>query len=188
MGLTLLLTVSMLTGCGQKNTGSPAADLGTMPQENSMDREAAFGSFATLNLEGKAVTQDIWKNSKYTLVSVWGTYCGNCIDSMDVLEQVYQKYKDKGLNVMGIVIDAQNPDGQPNGEQVALAKDILKEKGVTYMNILSSENLNHTLMTFASAIPAYVFVDAAGNIVGTPLIGGQPYEKWVNIIEKELEL
>ena len=51
----------------------------------------------------------IIKGKKAALLSVWATNCSVCRRDLPNLEKVYKKFKDKGLLVLGVNIDA-NPD------------------------------------------------------------------------------
>ena len=42
---------------------------------------------------------------KIVLVDFWATWCPDCIREMPELRQTYEKYKDKGLAVVGISLD-----------------------------------------------------------------------------------
>lgn len=41
---------------------------------------------------------------KYTLVDYWASWCGPCIRQTAVLKELYNKYKDKGLDVLGVAV------------------------------------------------------------------------------------
>ena len=40
--------------------------------------------------------------SKALIVDIMGTWCHNCMDEAPILQQLYQEYKDKGLEVVGL--------------------------------------------------------------------------------------
>ena len=43
------------------------------------------------------------------MVTFMAAWCGPCIDELPALNRLYNKYKDKGLNLIGISIDMQGP-------------------------------------------------------------------------------
>lgn len=42
---------------------------------------------------------------KYVLIDFWGYWCGPCVHSMPVLMDLHEKYKDKGLFILGVHVD-----------------------------------------------------------------------------------
>jgi thiol-disulfide isomerase/thioredoxin len=57
-------------------------------------------------LAGAAVNTDsIVRQSKYTLVTFWATWCGSCIQKAPELEKLEKKFRKKGLSVIAISID-----------------------------------------------------------------------------------
>lgn len=56
---------------------------------------------------GNDVDKSIFTDKKLTMVNVWGTYCGACIEEMPDLQEIYTEMKNKGVNVVGIVMDGE---------------------------------------------------------------------------------
>jgi thiol-disulfide isomerase/thioredoxin len=55
---------------------------------------------------GEAALDELINNKNDTLiVSFIAAWCGPCIDELPALNNLYRKYKDQGLNVVGISID-----------------------------------------------------------------------------------
>lgn len=52
-------------------------------------------------LDGANIAQKLGQ-SKYTLLTFWGTWCQPCLQSMPNLIEIYSKYKSRGLEVLGI--------------------------------------------------------------------------------------
>ncbi len=54
----------------------------------------------------EAALDELIKNKDNTLiVSFMAAWCGPCIDELPALNNLYRKYKDRGLNLIGISID-----------------------------------------------------------------------------------
>ncbi|MDE5930478.1 MAG: TlpA family protein disulfide reductase, partial [Muribaculaceae bacterium] len=41
---------------------------------------------------------------KYVLVDFWASWCGPCVRQLPVLKDLYNQYKDKGLEVVGVAV------------------------------------------------------------------------------------
>jgi peroxiredoxin len=70
-------------------------------------------------LQGKHV---VWLN-------FWGLRCGPCVRELPVLEKLYQKYKDKGLLIIGLNADGVDADFIAKQFE---AREDLKAAGVTF--------------------------------------------------------
>lgn len=65
--------------------------------------------FAMKGHDGKTVNlEKIMKESEYTLVFFWASYCHNCEAEIPKLKNYYEKYKSKGFEVVGVSVDLQN--------------------------------------------------------------------------------
>ena len=141
-------------------------------------------NFKTLDVYGNEVDSSVFSDYKITIVDVWGTYCNPCIKAMPTLQQLFEEYGDRGLNVVGILCDAQNADGSPIPDKILLARDIMDSCGVTFGSILISGNIMQSVMPSISAIPTSFFVDSGGNIVGRMHLGGKPLPEWRGMLDE----
>jgi len=94
--------------------------------------ESAFGEekfkagdkapdFTTVDLDGNKVTLSSFNGSKAVLLNFWGLRCGACIEEMPHLNTLYNKYKDKGLVVLGVDTD---------GVDAGIVRNTMKEVGI----------------------------------------------------------
>lgn len=137
--------------------------------------------FKTKTLDGKEIDSSIFKDSKLTMVNIWATYCGPCIEEMPELQKLYEEVKDENINVIGIVSDT--PD--VNNEE--LAKKILSKKGVEFANIIPDEKIMNTILKDISGVPTTFFVDSEGNIIGDFLVGSNSKEGFKKEIQDRLK-
>lgn len=170
VSLFLVLSVSagLMAGCGT--------------QEQELVTKKPFPEFSETDMEGNAVTNDIFAEYDATIVNFWNNGCGTCIAEMPELEEMYQAFEEKNINLIGVGADS--GEGE---EQLATAKEILSEKGVTYINI-SPNPENSFYQEFIAEIPGYpttYIVDGEGNIVGAPIIGN--VKKQEDTLQKRLE-
>ncbi|WP_304487825.1 TlpA disulfide reductase family protein [Duncaniella muris] len=59
----------------------------------------------TVSYNGKEEKlSDYVKPGRFTLVDFWASWCGPCIRQTKVIKELYAKYKDKGLDVVGVAV------------------------------------------------------------------------------------
>lgn len=127
-----------------------------------------FPEFTGTDFQGNTLTNDYFKEYDATIINFWTNGCGSCIEEMPELEAYYQDFKDKNINLVGVSVSAGESDTLR-----AEAERILKEKGVTYTNIIPDINSSF-YKDFISDIKGYpitYIVDSKGNMVGAPIIG-----------------
>jgi len=118
--------------------------------------------------QANTVNNDIFKNYDATIVNFWTNGCGSCIAEMPELEEYYQQFKDKNINLIAVAASAGDSD-----EMRAGAEKILKEKGVTYTNIIPDieSSFYKDFICEITGFPITYIVDSDGYMVGAPLIG-----------------
>lgn len=145
-----------------------------------------FGAFSTVDLAENEQTEAVLKDHKLTMINVWATFCGPCINEMPDLGAINQEYQDKGLQIIGIVSDAVDMDGNPSAETISLANDIISQTGADYLHLLPSAELFQGPLSTLSVVPTTYFVDENGVQVGETYTGGRTKEKWIQIIDSLL--
>jgi thiol-disulfide isomerase/thioredoxin len=184
-----------MAGCSapsgtQEGDGTQIGDVPQDQEEQSSDSEPdSIGliSFQTQDIYGAAVNQDIFSGYTLTMVNVWGTFCGPCLEEMPDLGELQKEYEPKGVNIVGIVVDVQDENMEIIEEQRKLAGEIASGTGADYPHLLVSEEMIDAVLNRFDAIPASFFVDSDGNIVSEFYIGGRDKEAWAEIIEAALE-
>ena len=56
-----------------------------------------------------ALDEMIGARNNKVVISFMAAWCGPCIDELPVLNKLYRRYKDRGLNLVGISIDLEGP-------------------------------------------------------------------------------
>ena len=148
---------------------------------------AFFAAFESETLDGKKVTDEIFKGNKVTMVNVWGTFCGPCINEMPDLGKISEDYKDKGVRVIGVICDTYDYAKNENlPETVQSAKNIVAETGASYTHILHSASLNKAKLDTIYSVPTTYFLDEDGAIIGSEYVGARSYKQWCQIIDSML--
>jgi peroxiredoxin len=96
------------------------------------------------------------------LISFWATWCGSCIDEFSDLEDTYQMYKVRDLDL--VTVSANMPD-----EKTGVQK-MLEKKRATSRNLLFASNDTAALQTafdptWESAVPYTVLLDPNGKVL-----------------------
>lgn len=157
--------------------------------ENTEENEtkALFGSFSTIDLEENTITEDIFSEYEITMVNIWATTCPPCIKEMPELGAIQEEYKEKGVQVIGIVVDTLDRNGDISESQVSTAKDIVEATGANYTHLLPSMELYFSKLKDVSAVPETVFLDKEGVQIGKSYLGAKTGEDWKTIIDGLLQ-
>lgn len=169
------------------DTDSVSKDAEEATSAEIAESQPFFSNFTSVTVDGEDVNQDILKGNKLTMVNVWGTFCAPCIREMPDLQKISESYEDKGVKLIGMVIDTYDySKGENNKDKVAKAEEIMSQTGVKYTNILPSESLNNAKLDYIFTVPTTYFLDENGVMVGTVFEGSRSYEQWSSIIDELL--
>lgn len=173
----LVVLAFSLAGCGNADDDQDVGDLG-------QKYGTIFESFSTTDIYGNPQDESMILNSRYTLVLIWSTTCNPCIEGMPKMEALYQEYKDVGFNIMGIVVNIQDQEGNPVPATIADAVSIVEAKDVTFTNTMIPEPIMTFLYDEIQYTPTAFFVDRTGTIVSELYIGEKEYAEWSEAIEE----
>ena len=137
-------------------------------------------SFTTTDLDGNTVTSaDLFKDNEVTMVNLWGTWCHNCVDEMEELAAIHDRIKENGCGIIGIEYEE-----DPSEDTYQKARDLMKEKGTNYPNVLMPEG--NEILDMVSGFPTTFFVDREGKILSKPIVGAKvsEYEPTVEALLK----
>ena len=166
---TLLLAVTLLagalTGCGAGKTESaesagPAQ--GTAAQAAESGSAPELASFTAKTLDGADYTQADLAGADVTMINIWSTGCGPCINEMPELAAFAKTLPER------IKLITYCGDGE---EYASYAKEILDQSGFTGATLISGDGDLEKLLLSVQYTPTTVFVDGSGRLVGTAVIG-----------------
>lgn len=140
---------------------------------DSKKKDVSFPEFSAKTVEGEEISNDVFKNSKLTVVNVWGSWCGPCVQEIPELQKLSENMKDKNVNVIGIAQDA--------GSNFQEVKEVLDKSKVTYQNIIPSGTTEDFVMSL-QAFPTTFFVDSQGKIVYA-IQGSKNLEGFTQIVD-----
>ncbi|MEM1483253.1 TlpA disulfide reductase family protein [Oscillospiraceae bacterium PP1C4] len=188
IAMALMLTACSANG-GTSSSEAASSSQSTAESASSMQEsnQPSLSKFTATDLEGNEVSQEIFADADLTMINIWATFCGPCLSEMPELGEISAEYKDRGVKVVGIVMDVLNSDGTISEEMVKTAKETVEKTGAAYQHLLPSDDLIAAKLKEVSAVPETFFVDKNGNIVGKSYMGAKSKDKWIAIIEETLK-
>ena len=158
--------------------------------DTSADTEplGPFQFFTVEDIEGNEVTDEVFADADLTVINIWGTFCGPCIQEMPDLGALSQEYAEKNVQFIGLVGDAFDSQGNIDAAIVEEAKSIVAQTGADYLHLLPMNELLYNVMSQISAYPTTVFVDSEGKQVDYAYLGAADKATWAERIDAALEL
>ena len=159
------------------------------PQDTSSNAEnsTTVGKFETKGIDGKDYTEKVFSDYDLTLVNIFTTWCSPCVNEIPELEKLYEEMKEKGVGVVGVVLDTVGDDGKQDEETVKKAGVLQDKTKASYPFLIPDSTMMNGRLNGISAFPETFFVDKEGNIVGETYSGSHTLDEWKEIVEKELE-
>ncbi len=140
---------------------------------------SAQGYFTTTDVYGNVVTQEIFAQAELTVVNVWATYCGPCINEMPYLGELAEEYDSSKVQIVGIPTDVYNQ------EYLDYALSLIEQTGADYTHLLMSEELYNWGLTKIQYVPTTFFVNSEGEILDS-VVGSMSKEDWKTLIDEKL--
>lgn len=132
-------------------------------------------NFSQPDVNGKEVSLKSYRG-KYVLVDFWASWCGPCRRENPSVVAAYQKYKDKGFDVLGVSLD-DNKDKW----LAAIQKDNLTW---THVSDLKGWQNAAGKMYGVQSIPFNLLLDKDGKILAKALRGADLEAKLAELLDK----
>ena len=157
------------------------------PQDTSNAGDSTtVGKFETKGVDGKDYTEKVFSDYDLTLVNIFTTWCSPCVNEIPELEKLYEEMKDKGVGVVGVVLDTVGDDGKQDDATVKKAGVLQEKTKASYPFLIPDSTMMNGRLNGISAFPETFFVGKDGNIVGETYSGSHSLDEWKKIVEKEL--
>lgn len=114
-------------------------------------------------ISGEEVSMEKLKG-KVVVLDFWATWCGPCIAELPNMREIYQEYKDKGVEFIGVSLDA--PEDQGGLEKL---RSFVKENDLPWLHYYQGNGWESEFSRSwgINSIPAIFVVDQEGNLNST---------------------
>jgi peroxiredoxin len=109
--------------------------------------------FMLKSFDGRVVSSSDFEG-KVVLLDFWEVWCGPCVESMPKIQNLYEKFKSKGLLVYGIINDIKQLESS--------RKFVLRKPDIKFPMLVGNEDIKKSY--FIDAVPQYVLIDRKGKI------------------------
>ena len=160
----------------EPDTAAPTEKPTSKPTATPKPDIPAFSTKAINN--GNTYDNSMFSRAKVTMVNVWATTCGPCIQEMPHIQQLANNYAGRGLKVVTVLGDSETP-GCINTALAIIG-------GIQGFNLPVLRNNSSVAAAFpAGAYPTTYFIDSNGNILKV-VTTSNSYDKWCSIIDNLL--
>ena len=119
-------------------------------------------SSPVVDLEGNSISLAEYRG-KVVLLDFWAVWCGPCLGEIPRIKAVYERYHDKGFDVIGVSLD----------EDAAVLREFIKEKEIPWRQIFDGQKwAGHLAQQYGvRGIPAPFLIDREGKVISVKARG-----------------
>ena len=148
----------------QKNSNTGKALILKIESNKSTATGKPVIPFAQIGIDGTMVDVNAYKG-KVVLIDFWGSWCVPCRISHPALKELYDQYKSKGFEIIGISNEIANSNRDKKKQDIAWRKAV-KEDGLSWPQILYDPAIKDIVKEYdINGYPTKFLVDQNGKFV-----------------------
>jgi len=150
----------------ERLTAENRSSVASLPDPNNytrMKNPAEPFRFSFPDTDGKTVssTDDRFKN-RVVIVTITGSWCPNCYDEAPVLQEFYDRYRDRGLEVVALAFEYTGDAARDTKQVKAFAKHLDVKYPVLYAGGIDDAEKNLSQLVNFGAYPTAIYIGRDG--------------------------
>jgi len=133
-----------------------AASKKSVLDSHRFERPAPAWTLADLDGKSWTLAQHA---GKVVVLDFWGTWCGPCRQELPVFQQMYERYKDRGVVFYGVNWERTAPGQDPK----SIVRDFMAKNGLSFPVVLDDQRTAQTSYDI-EAFPTLFLIDKSGQI------------------------
>lgn len=131
-----------------------------------------FADFEIVYNDSTYRFSDYVGKGKYVLVDFWASWCGPCMQEIEVIKEIYNKYHDKGLEILGVAV----------WDEPEASLATIEAKQLPWTNIVNAQKIPTDIYGIMG-IPHLILISPDGIIVNRGMQGDALREEVKKVME-----
>jgi len=125
-------------------------------------------NFVVPDMNGELVNLSDYQGKKYVLLDFWASWCIPCLKGLPHMKELFEKYNDKGLQIIGVSCDQKRNDwlASISKNKISIWPQVLTVQSLEKVSqgYVSEEDIQQKYPT--DGVPKYILIDKTGKIIG----------------------
>lgn len=100
---------------------------------------------------------------KVVMLNIWATWCAPCRIEMPSMQQVYEQFREDGLEVVAVSVDKDPGLRRPDGAIRGVVSEFVEQLGLTFPIVVDPTGATERLYGI-DALPTTLLIDRSGRI------------------------